>query len=225
MPRSSLHPPPPNWPAAAHQTGPCVHSSPSLHWSQRSRRRKRERSHDAGAGLGRTFTLMGTAVRLEPLGLQHADDLFAAAQDPDIWRYLPADPSAAPAALRAWITAALDAQTAGGELPFAIRDRATGRALGSTRYLNISARDRGLEIGWTWLARPPAAPPSTPSASTCCCAMPSRPCAPSASSSRPTAATPSRRRPSNDSAPCVRASSASTCSLPTATSVTPSCTA
>ncbi len=99
-------------------------------------------------------TLMGTAVRLEPLGLQHADDLFAAAQDPDIWRYLPADPSAAPAALRAWITAALDAQTAGGELPFAIRDRATGRALGSTRYLNISARDRGLEIGWTWLARP-----------------------------------------------------------------------
>ncbi|HST88403.1 MAG TPA: GNAT family protein [Ktedonobacterales bacterium] len=99
-------------------------------------------------------TLMGTAVRLEPLGLQHADDLFAAAQDPDIWRYLPVDPSAAPAALRAWITAALDAQTAGGELPFAIRDRATGRALGSTRYLNISARDRGLEIGWTWLARP-----------------------------------------------------------------------
>jgi len=99
-------------------------------------------------------TLMGTAVRLEPLGLQHADDLFAAAQDPDIWRYLPADPSAAPAALRAWITAALDAQTTGGELPFAIRDRATGRALGSTRYLNISARDRGLEIGWTWLARP-----------------------------------------------------------------------
>lgn len=99
-------------------------------------------------------TLMGTAVRLEPLGLQHADDIFAAAQDPDIWRYMPSDPSASPAALRAWIAAALDAQAAGGELPFAILDRATGRALGSTRYLNISARDRGLEIGWTWLASP-----------------------------------------------------------------------
>lgn len=99
-------------------------------------------------------TLIGTAVRLEPLGLQHADDLFAAAQDPDIWRYMPSDPSASPAALRAWITTALDAQAAGSELPFTILDRATGRALGSTRYLNISARDRGLEIGWTWLARP-----------------------------------------------------------------------
>jgi len=99
------------------------------------------------------ITLAGTTVRLEPLGLQHADDLFAAAQDPDIWRYMPADPSDSPAALRAWITAALDSQAAGGELPFAILDRATGRPFGSTRYLNISPRDRGLEIGWTWLAR------------------------------------------------------------------------
>ena len=100
------------------------------------------------------ITLMGAAVRLEPLGLQHADDLFAAAQDPDIWRYMPSDPSASPAALRAWITTALDAQAAGSELPFTILDRATSRALGSTRYLNISPRDRSLEIGWTWLARP-----------------------------------------------------------------------
>lgn len=99
-------------------------------------------------------TLVGAAVRLEPLGLQHAGDLYAAAQDPDIWRYMPMDPSAAPTALRAWIAAALDAQAAGSELPFAILDHATGRALGSTRYLNISARDHGLEIGWTWLARP-----------------------------------------------------------------------
>ena len=99
-------------------------------------------------------TLMGTAVRLEPLGLQHADDLFAAAQDHDIWRYMPSDPSASPVALRAWITTARDAQATGGELPFAILDRATSRALGSTRYLNISPRDRGLEIGWTLLAPP-----------------------------------------------------------------------
>lgn len=37
---------------------------------------------------------------------------------------------------------------------FAIIDQATGRAVGSTRYLSISHKDRGLEIGYTWLGRP-----------------------------------------------------------------------
>ena len=53
--------------------------------------------------------------------------------------------------MEAWIALALDAQERGTEVPFAIRDRGTGQVLGSTRYLNIMPKDRGLEIGWTWL--------------------------------------------------------------------------
>ncbi len=55
--------------------------------------------------------------------------------------------------VRTWIQDALNAQERGLFLPFAIVDRATQRAIGSTRYLDISAHDRHVEIGWTWLGK------------------------------------------------------------------------
>src|SRR2546427_2861001 len=50
--------------------------------------------------------------------------------------------------------AALDAQARGSELPFATCERASGRAVGSTRFGNIDRANRRGEIGWTWIARP-----------------------------------------------------------------------
>lgn len=99
-------------------------------------------------------TLAGTVVRLEPLASEHAKDLFAAAQDPRIWRYMSIDPSGSLEDMQAWIAAAwLDADR-GSQLPFAIVERARGRVIGSTRYLTISPQHYGLEIGGTWLAAP-----------------------------------------------------------------------
>jgi RimJ/RimL family protein N-acetyltransferase len=97
-------------------------------------------------------TLQGQVVRVEPLVPSHAADLFAAAQDPAIWSYMPVDPSASAAAVTAWIHDALAERAAGTQLPFAIVELASDVAVGSTRYLNITPRDRGIEIGWTWLA-------------------------------------------------------------------------
>jgi RimJ/RimL family protein N-acetyltransferase len=96
-------------------------------------------------------TLTGKLVRLEPLRVEHAGELLEIAQDPDIWTYMPVDPSVSLAAMQGWLDGALRNQEAGIDLPFIIRDRASGRALGSTRYLNITPHDRGLEIGSTWL--------------------------------------------------------------------------
>jgi len=48
--------------------------------------------------------------------------------------------------------AALERTEAGVELAFATILRATGRAVGSTRYLALRPEHRSLEIGWTWLA-------------------------------------------------------------------------
>lgn len=98
-------------------------------------------------------TLEGKHARLEPLSLAHADDLFRVAQDEEIWRYMPAPTPRTMDDVRAWMRDALDLQARGAVLPFAIVDLATQRAVGSTRYLDISARDRHVEIGWTWLGK------------------------------------------------------------------------
>ena len=96
-------------------------------------------------------TLIGDVARLEPLELAHAEALYRVGQYPRIWDYMPVDPSASVAAMRAWIAAALEDRATGTQLAFAILSRADNTAVGSTRYLNISAHDRGVEIGWTWL--------------------------------------------------------------------------
>jgi RimJ/RimL family protein N-acetyltransferase len=55
------------------------------------------------------------------------------------------------AGLRRWFETALANAEAGAELPFATIDRASGRAIGSSRYLSIAPEHRRLEIGWTWV--------------------------------------------------------------------------
>jgi RimJ/RimL family protein N-acetyltransferase len=94
--------------------------------------------------------LEGAVVVLEPLEQRHAADLFAASRDPAIWRWLPRErPDRA--AFEALVAEAVAAGAAGVEGPFATLDRASGRAIGSTRYLALRPEHRGLEIGWTWL--------------------------------------------------------------------------
>jgi RimJ/RimL family protein N-acetyltransferase len=101
------------------------------------------------------ITLTGRHVRLEPLTLRHAPDLLVAVRaDVEIWEWLPVEPPMDPVAMEEYIQTALETQRDGSILAFAQISRASGRAVGNTRYLNISRRDRGLEIGWTWLGKP-----------------------------------------------------------------------
>jgi RimJ/RimL family protein N-acetyltransferase len=96
--------------------------------------------------------LAGRIVRLEPLSLDHVGELAPVALDPELWRYTVSQ-VATEEDLRAYIEAALRERDAGVALPFLIRERATGRAVGSTRYGNIDLRNRRVEIGWTWVGR------------------------------------------------------------------------
>lgn len=96
------------------------------------------------------ITIEGRFVRLEPLSAAHADGLTSAASSSRIWQYMPVMIDSRPA-MESWITTALAEQAAGTSLPFAIIDHATGNAIGSTRFMDIQARNRGVEIGWTWL--------------------------------------------------------------------------
>ena len=96
-------------------------------------------------------TLEGELVRLEPLSLDHLDDLAAVAFEGDLWRWTMVQPGNRDE-LRAWIEAAVAAREAGSEMPFATIDRASGRAVGSSRFMSIVPEHRRLEIGWTWVA-------------------------------------------------------------------------
>jgi RimJ/RimL family protein N-acetyltransferase len=96
--------------------------------------------------------LQGRHVLLEPLGPAHAADLLAAAADPEVWTYLPMPQPRSQEDMRAFIETAQRELELGASVPFAIIDMRSRKAVGSTRYLDIRPRDRGIEIGWTWLS-------------------------------------------------------------------------
>ncbi len=96
--------------------------------------------------------LEGAHVRLEPLAKGHLAGLAEVGLCEELWRWIPT-PVRTPEEMAAYIEAALNEQERGLALPFAIVEKATGRAIGSTRYANIDRTHRRVEIGWTWVAR------------------------------------------------------------------------
>ena len=97
--------------------------------------------------------LQGTNVRLVPLAPEHYADLVTVGLDPELWRWTLNTVKTADD-LRRYIDAALQEQQQGRSVPFATVARASGRAIGSTRFGNIEPTHRRIEIGWTWIGRP-----------------------------------------------------------------------
>ena len=96
-------------------------------------------------------TLEGRHVRLEPLSQAHHADLSAVGLAEELWRWIPT-PVRTREEMSGYIQTALDEQTRGVSLPFALIEKSTGRAIGSTRYGNIDRTHHRVEIGWTWVA-------------------------------------------------------------------------
>jgi len=95
------------------------------------------------------IVLAGRFVRLEPIEERHRDDILAAAaQDPATFRYLFTDLSVGASAWPAYLADALKLEY----VSWATVDAATGRAVGSTRFLDIAPEHGRVEIGWTWIA-------------------------------------------------------------------------
>jgi RimJ/RimL family protein N-acetyltransferase len=94
-------------------------------------------------------TLAGRHVRLEPLEERHRDDLLAgAAEDPETFRYTVGQLWKGAAEWPAYLADALQPQF----VTWATVLAADGRAVGSTRFGDISPADGRVEIGWTWIA-------------------------------------------------------------------------
>jgi RimJ/RimL family protein N-acetyltransferase len=93
--------------------------------------------------------LEGDLVVLEPLEESHAEELWRAAQAPEIWAWL-AQIGSSREYFDRWMEISLAAAAEGREGVFAVRLRSEGRLVGSSRYLNVRLADRVVEVGWTW---------------------------------------------------------------------------
>lgn len=93
-------------------------------------------------------TLVGDLVTIRPLVAEDWDALFAVASDPLIWELHPANDRWQEPVFRKFFA---DALACGGGL--AIRDKATGAVIGSSRYDCWVPDEDEIEIGWTFIAR------------------------------------------------------------------------
>jgi RimJ/RimL family protein N-acetyltransferase len=97
-------------------------------------------------------TLEGHGVRLEPLSREHEKGLGEAAQDGKLWElWFTSVP--APGETAKYIDTALQGQKDGHMLPWVVRESASGKIVGSTRYHDIIAAADRVEIGYTWYAK------------------------------------------------------------------------
>jgi N-acetyltransferase len=100
--------------------------------------------------------LCSAAVALVPLTLAHVDELVAAASEDRStygFTWVPNDTTT----MRAYVETALADERRGWSLPFVIRDRASDRVVGTSRFMDIdywteSPIPNAVEIGSTWLA-------------------------------------------------------------------------
>src|SRR6478735_1841462 len=97
-------------------------------------------------------TLKGEHATLEPLEAKHEAALRDAAADGELWRlwYTSVSP---PDQIGDYIARALDMRERLGAMPFAVRHNTTGNVVGCTRYFNVDAANRRLEIGHTWYSK------------------------------------------------------------------------
>jgi RimJ/RimL family protein N-acetyltransferase len=94
-------------------------------------------------------TLTGNHVIVEPLQMRHESDLKQAAADGELHRlWYTMIPT--PDGVGAEIERRLSLRQSGSMLPFAIVDKASGRAVGMTTYMHIDAVTKRVEIGSTW---------------------------------------------------------------------------
>jgi RimJ/RimL family protein N-acetyltransferase len=98
----------------------------------------------------RAVPLQAAGVRLEPLAEEHREALRPAAQSPEIWAHMPTP--ALGDKFDAWFDWSLQICQTPAETAWVVRTLSDGVLVGSTRYLNIEAAHKRVEIGHTWYA-------------------------------------------------------------------------
>ncbi len=95
--------------------------------------------------------LDGKYVTLEPMSLEHVDELASVGLDPSLWEFT-VDRISTREGMQAFVERALSDKLSGSALPFVTKISDSDKIVGSTRFGNIDAANRKVEIGWTWVA-------------------------------------------------------------------------
>jgi RimJ/RimL family protein N-acetyltransferase/nitroimidazol reductase NimA-like FMN-containing flavoprotein (pyridoxamine 5'-phosphate oxidase superfamily) len=98
--------------------------------------------------------MRGERVILEPLDMSHVDDLYAVADDPEVWQYQSVPRPHSRDDMAAIVAGALAAHHRGERVPWVQRSVLTGEVIGTTSYANLDERGRCLEIGYTFIGKP-----------------------------------------------------------------------
>ena len=99
-------------------------------------------------------TLVGRVVRLEPLATHHIPDLFSAlGNDEEAWRWMLAKTPTTMAEMGTFVEKLLQDFSIGTREPYAVIHLQSGRAIGTTSYMDIARADRAVEIGSTIYSR------------------------------------------------------------------------
>lgn len=94
--------------------------------------------------------LKGNLVELIPLEKEHFAELIPLTADKRLWAFYPSDFSNEEKFIKSY-SDAIAKREQDNTYPFVIKHKASGKLIGSTRFLDVSAYDKRLEIGFTWL--------------------------------------------------------------------------
>ncbi|HAX48957.1 MAG TPA: GNAT family N-acetyltransferase [Bacteroidetes bacterium] len=97
--------------------------------------------------------LEGSSVKLIPLSMAHAEELWESARDKDLWEHYTFRKMESFEKFKKFLEGSLAEAESGKGFTFTIIDKATGKMRGGTSFLDIQPASRSLEIGRTWLAK------------------------------------------------------------------------
>lgn len=96
--------------------------------------------------------LVGESVNLELINESHIQGLFEAGKTRNDWAYLPIPGFSDIADVEVWYQQAKKLLEADMHYTYVLVDPNTKEVIGSSRYMNVRAKDFALEIGYTWVS-------------------------------------------------------------------------
>lgn len=106
-------------------------------------------SEQFGACFPVDLSFKGDHANLEPMQLEHVDELNQAAADGELWKLkVTSVPHAE--SMESYVKTAIDNREQGVQMPFVVRRVGNQKIVGTTRYYLINPSFRNVSIGYTW---------------------------------------------------------------------------